>query len=68
MSEIARVLEPLLAEAEMSFATTPKALWSTRSYLAPKDVTAIRAALQRSSAPADVAEGHHTHVSKGGPK
>lgn len=48
---IARVLEPLLARAEKSFATTPKALWSTQTYLAPKDVIAIREALTRSSLP-----------------
>jgi hypothetical protein len=35
-------LEALVAEAERAFAGQPKALWSDRTYLAPKDARALR--------------------------
>lgn len=41
MNAVAR-LEALVTEAETAFRRQPKALWSDRSYLAPKDARALR--------------------------
>lgn len=38
-------LESVTAEAERAFANRPKALWSDRTYLAPKTAKALRAVL-----------------------
>lgn len=35
-------LETLVTEAERAFAGQPKALWSDRTYLAPKDARVLR--------------------------
>lgn len=35
-------LEVLVSEAERAFRGQPKALWSDRTYLAPKDAVALR--------------------------
>lgn len=35
-------VQALVEEAERSFRTAPKALWSDRTYLAPKDAKALR--------------------------
>lgn len=40
-ADIERV-EAMVSEAERSFAKQPKAMWSDRTYLAPKDAAVLR--------------------------
>lgn len=40
-------LDALVTEAEAAFTRTPNALWSNRTYLAPKDAVRLRALISR---------------------
>lgn len=40
--EARALLERLIAEAESAFSHRPKALWSDRTYLAPKDAAKLK--------------------------
>jgi hypothetical protein len=49
ITEARALLDRLVTEAENAFQRAPKAMWSDRTYLAPKDAAKLKAMLSRSA-------------------